>query len=94
MTSSEAKSFLDLEVGGRGSFFWAVVEVDGRPGSDRGTFGGDRLRVGVTLPFRSGERDRDRCRGLSRSLSGRVPARRMISKTCCHLLWRPQTDPS
>jgi hypothetical protein len=31
MTSSEAKSFLDLEVGGRGSVFRAVVEVDGRP---------------------------------------------------------------
>ena len=93
MASSRAGSDFNLEVGG-GSLPREAVDVGGRSRSERGAFGGERVLVGVLVPFLTGERERDRWRGRSRSLSGLVSVLSVISQMNGSVLLVHQTNPS
>lgn len=69
IASSGDKSFLALEGGDTGPVLRLVLDVGCRARSDLGALGGDRVRVGVLVPFRGREEDRDRRRGRPKSLS-------------------------
>lgn len=92
MASSAAGSALALEGAGRGSLLRALPDVDVGPRSEREAFGGERVLVDVLVPFRIGERDRDRRRGISRSLSIGTPASKSVGQIYRYVLAMPQTD--